>query len=256
MVAFVAERVAEHLADAGEFVLAVETEDHAEEPVELGAFHDLAEEEDVAGEEPFIFRDGEVEVAAEGAAGAGDELVFAEDGGDLFEHGLALVRVDPETGDHVEEAVGVDIFLVGVAAEDEFEFGCGDEFADDVLDIVADDAFSGGEVADAHADDPAFEVGDFFAAPLLDVGLHLDVFRFPVIGLHGPVEFVGPVVFEREEIEGHAFAAIDDAFGAEGFFGFGFVEEEGFGADGEGSFHGEAGQAERFGWVGGAIKLP
>jgi hypothetical protein len=64
------------------------------------------------------------------------------------------------------------------------------------------------------------------------------------------------VVFEREEIEGHAFAAIDDAFGAEGFFGFGFVEDEGFGADGEGSFHGVSRLAGRVGRVEGATKLP
>jgi hypothetical protein len=54
----------------------------------------------------------------------------------------------------------VDVFLVGVAAEHELEFGRGDHLADDVEDVVADDALGGGEVADAHHDDPALDVGD------------------------------------------------------------------------------------------------
>ena len=57
VVRFVAQGVAEHLADAGEFVLAVEAEDHAEEAVELGAFHALAEDEDVLGEGLFVLGD-------------------------------------------------------------------------------------------------------------------------------------------------------------------------------------------------------
>ena len=64
VVRLVAEGVAEHLADAGEFVLAVEGEDHAEEAVELGAFHDLAEHEDVFRERLLVLRNGEVDVAA------------------------------------------------------------------------------------------------------------------------------------------------------------------------------------------------
>jgi len=53
------------------------------------------------------------------------------------------VRVDAERGDHVEQRVGVDVFLVRVAAEDELQLGRGDEFADNVLDIVADNALGG-----------------------------------------------------------------------------------------------------------------
>jgi hypothetical protein len=80
--------------------------------------------------------------------------------GIILEHRLALVRVDAEGGDHVEQRVGVDVLLMRVAAEHELELGRGDQLADDVLDVVADDALGGGEVADAHADDPALVVGD------------------------------------------------------------------------------------------------
>ena len=47
MVGFVSESIAEHLANAGKFVLAIEREDHTEEPVELRPLHALAEDEDI-----------------------------------------------------------------------------------------------------------------------------------------------------------------------------------------------------------------
>ena len=234
MVRLIAEGVAEHLADAGELVLAVEGEDHAEEAVELGAFHDLAEHEDVFRESLLVGGDGEVDVAAEGAGVGDDEVVFRGDGGDVLEHGLALVRVDAEGGDHVNEAVGVDVFLVGVAAEDKLQLGGGDDLADDVEDVVTDDALGGGEVADAHLDDPALDIGDLVGAPLLDVFLHRDVLRLPMVVLHRLVEVVGPGVFERQDVEEHRVLAVDDFLGIVGEFGLGLIEDEGAGAEGDG----------------------
>jgi hypothetical protein len=52
----VAQRVAEHLPDARELVLPVEREHHAEEAVELGALHALAEDEDVLRQQASCFR--------------------------------------------------------------------------------------------------------------------------------------------------------------------------------------------------------
>ncbi len=227
VVGFVTQSVAEHLADAGEFVLAVEAEDHSKEAVELGAFHDLAEEEDVLGEGLLVFEFGEIEVATEATGVVHDEVVLGLDGGDVLEHGLALVRVQAKGGDHVDEAVGVDVFFVGVAAEDEFELGSGHRFADDVDDIVTDDALGGGEVSDAHLDDPTFNIGDLTPLPLLDIGLHLDVLGLPVIGLHGLIKIIGPLVFEGEDVEEHGLAAIDHFFGVQGGFGFILIEDEG-----------------------------
>jgi hypothetical protein len=147
------------------------------------------------------------------------------------------MRVDAEARDHVEQAVSVDVFLVSMAAEDELQLGGGDELAHDVLDVVADDAFSSGEVADGHHDDPAFVLGDFVGAPLFDVLLHLDVFRFPVIGLHEAVQIVGPLILQGEEVEGHGLATIDDAFGGVGGLSFVLVENELAGSDGVGFVH-------------------
>ena len=63
VVGLVAQRVAEHLADAGKLVLAVEREDHAEEPVELRALHALAEDENVLREQLLVLRLGQIEIA-------------------------------------------------------------------------------------------------------------------------------------------------------------------------------------------------
>ena len=49
MIRLITQGVAEHLADAWEFVLAVEGENHAEEAVKLRTLHDLTEHEDIFG---------------------------------------------------------------------------------------------------------------------------------------------------------------------------------------------------------------
>jgi hypothetical protein len=51
-------------------------------------------------------------------------------------------------------------------------------------------------------------------APLLDVLAHRDVLRLPMVGLHRAVEVVGPLVLQRQEIEGHRLAAVDDRLAA------------------------------------------
>ena len=109
----------------------------------------------------------------------------------------------PRRGDHVQQRVGVDVLLVRVAAEHELELGRRDELAHDADDVVADDPLGGGEVADAHAHDPAVDLGQGARiAPLLDVLAHLDVLGLPVVGLHRAVELVGPAVAQREQVEG------------------------------------------------------
>ena len=57
------------------------------------------------------------------------------------------------------------------------------------------------------------------------------------VRLHLPVEIVGPLVLQRQEIETHGFPAIDDFLGGESGFGFRLVEDERLGADLEGLLH-------------------
>ena len=238
MVRFVAQRVAEHLADARELVLAVEREDHAEQAVELGAFHALPEGEHVFGEELLIVRIGEIEVAAQPFGDAGDELILLHDGLNVFEHRLALVRVDTEGGDHVEKRIGVDVLFMSVATEHELKLRRGDELTDHVLDVVTHNAFGGGKVSDAHTDDPTFLVGhNAVVAPLLDVLTHGYVFWLPVIGLHRAVELIGPLILQGEQIEGHRVATINHFFSGKRGLRFVLIEDEGFGADLKGFLH-------------------
>ena len=138
----------------------------------------------------------------------------------------------------------MDVLLMGVTPEHEFELGSGDDFADDVEDVVPDDALGGGKVTDAHLDDPAINVGDGLGgvAPLLAILLHWDIFGLPMIVLHLLVELVRPGVFEREDIEEHRLPSVDDALGSKSVFGFATVENEclwadlaGYGFSGHGS---------------------
>jgi hypothetical protein len=125
----------------------------------LRALHALAEHEDVLGQQPLVEGIGKIELAPQVARNPGDELILAHDGRHVLEHRLALVRVDAQGGDHVEKRIGVDILLMGVAAEHELQLRSGHEFADDVLDVVAHDALGRRKVPDAHPDDPPIDVG-------------------------------------------------------------------------------------------------
>ena len=168
-----------------------------------------------------------VEIAAQVGRDAAHELVLARDRRDVREHRLALVRVDPERGDHVQQRVRVDVLLVRVAAEHELQLGRRHELADDVDDVVADDALGGREVADAHPDDPALDVGELLLrAPLLGVALHRDVLGLPVVGLHRPVELVRPAVAQRQQVERVGHASADHALAGERRLGLGRVEHE------------------------------
>ncbi len=232
VVRLVAERVTEHLADAGKLVLAVKRQHHAEKAIELRSFHTLTEEEDVFREQLLVLRLRQIEVAAEIAGVADYKFVLPGDRRDILEHGLALVRVDAERRNHVQQRVGVDVLLMRMPAEHELQLGSGHHLAHDVLDVVAHNALGRRKVANAHPDDPAFDVGDhLLVAPLLDILAHRDVLGLPVIRLHLAIKVVGPLILKREEIEGHGLASVDDLLGGKGFFRLCLVEDECLGAD-------------------------
>jgi hypothetical protein len=149
------------------------------------------------------------------------------------------VRIDPEGGDHVEEGVGVDVLLVGVAPQDKLELRGRHQLSHDVLDVVPDDALGRREIADPHPDDPALDVRHGLGvAPLLDVLAHRDVLGLPVVGLHLAVKVVGPLVFQRKEVERHRLAAVDDALGGKRSFRLRLVEDERLGTYLEDFLHG------------------
>jgi len=120
----------------------------------------------------------------------------------------------------------MDVFLVGMAAKDELELRSGDYLADNVKDIVTHDPLGSGKVSNAHFDDPALDIRNLVGAPLLDVFLHRDVLWLPMIVLHCFVEIVGPLVFQREDVEEHRFLTVDDFFGIVSELGLRLIEDK------------------------------
>ena len=138
------------------------------------------------------------------------------------------MRVDAERTDHVNQRVGVDVFLLRMATQHELElWGC-DRFTDDMENVVAHDAFGSGKITDTHLDDPAIHIGDRSAgvAPMLAILLHRHILWLPVVRLHFFVEVVGPGVFQGQNVEEHRLASIDDALGGECGFGLIAIQYE------------------------------
>ncbi len=142
-----------------------------------------------------------------------------------------LIEVDIQRADDVEQRIHVDAFLGDLAQRSVLQLCSGEVVLDDVKHGIADDAFGGGEIADAHFDDPAFFGGQCPGIPVLHVARHVDHIRFPMVGLHLFVDAVGLVIFQRQHVQFGAAVAIDHALAGETLARFGFVETEGFGAE-------------------------
>ena len=210
VVGFVPEGVAEHLADAGELVLTPQGENHAEETVELSPLHALTEDEHVLGQLLDVLDPGHVEVPPQILGDARHELVLSDNTLNIDEHRLALMRIDSKRADHIEQRVGMDVLLVRVAAKNELQLGSRHHLPNDVKDIVTNDALGRGEIADSHPDNPPVGITELIGAPpLFDILVHRNIFRLPVVRLHIAIQIVGPLVFERQKVEGHRVDAID-----------------------------------------------
>ncbi len=62
---------------------------------------------------------------------------------------------------------------------------------------------------------------------MFDIFLHGDVFWLPVVVLHGLIQIIRPLVFEREDIEEHRFTTVDHFFCGKSLFSLCFIEHEG-----------------------------
>ena len=163
----------------------------------MSTFHTLPEHKNILGEFLLIFCGGKVEVTAHVFRDAGNEFVLLTNGFNLFKHRLTLMRIDAQRTNHVKQAVSMDIFFLSMATQNEFKLGCSNQFANDMLDIVTHNAFSCGEVPNAHHDNPSLAIRQFSRVfPLFKVFLHWNIFRLPMIGLHFAIEIVSPLVFE------------------------------------------------------------
>ena len=101
----------------------------------------------------------------------------------------------------MEKGIHVDGLFGDVAEGGVFEFGSGEVVFDDMEDAIAHDALGGGEVADAHFNNPPFFGAQGAGIPLEGVFRHVDDVGFPVVCLHLFIDAVGFVVLEGEDIE-------------------------------------------------------
>jgi hypothetical protein len=114
---------------------------HAEQAVELRSLHALAKKKNILRQRELVLVIGQVHVAAERTAVAHHKIGFVFDRLHILEHGLALVRIDAERADHINQRVGVDVFLLRVATQNQLEFGSCDRLANDMKNVVTNDAF-------------------------------------------------------------------------------------------------------------------
>ena len=124
-----------------------------------------------------------------------------------------------------------------MAAEQQFELGSSHQLTGHMLNIISHNTLSRREITDCHLDDPTLRIRKVGTAPQLDILLHWDVFRLPVIVLHGFIQIICPLIFQRQDIEEHRVLAVNNFFSSIGFCCFRFVEDESFIADCVGFFH-------------------
>ena len=95
-----------------------------------------------------------------------------------------------------------------------------------MLHVVPYDTLGGTEVADSHTDNPPLNIAQVVATPLLDVLGHGDVFRFPVVGFHGAINVVRPLVLQWQQVEGHRLTAVNNALGGVSLLRLGLIQHK------------------------------
>jgi hypothetical protein len=80
-------------------------------------FHALAKEEKVFSESLLILSSCQIHVTTETARVRDHEVGLLLDSGDVFKHSFALVWINAERANHVNEGVRVNILLVRVATQ-------------------------------------------------------------------------------------------------------------------------------------------
>ena len=209
----VAHDVLELLADADHLVLALEGEEHHEAAVEEDSLHDDIEADQV------------LEEGLESLSGLGGEPILHDGGGEAHLEGILLIDgihfvihvenlalVQRETLDDILEGVCVDCLFEALTKHVLTGLGIGDVLEDREHDIVPDKALGGAEEAEVAHDDLALIGSEFVGLPELDISLHRDLIRHPVIGAALGVVIPGPGVLQGHELVHIDLLAVDQAF--------------------------------------------
>ena len=207
----VAHDVLELLADADHLVLALEGEEHHEAAVEEDALHDDVETDEVLekGSQP-LGGVGLESIVHEGGGEGHLEGVLVVDRVHLMVHVEDLALVEREALHDVLEGVGVDRLLECLTQHVLAGFGVGDVLEDREHDIVAHETLGGAEETEVAHDDLTLLCRELVGFPELDVALHGDLIRHPVVGATLVVVIPGPRVLEGHELIDINLVAVDE----------------------------------------------
>lgn len=203
--------VLELLADADHLVLALEGEKHHKSAIEEDALHDDVEANKVLEEglEPLggicfeaLLHDGGSEAHLEG--------ILVVDGGHLMVHVEDLTLIKRKTLDDVLEGVRVDRLFKGLTQHVLAGFRVGDVLEDREHDVVANEALCRAEEAEVAHDNLTLLCSQLVGLPELDVALHGDLIRHPVVGATFVVVIPGPGVLQGHELVHIDLLAVDE----------------------------------------------
>ena len=209
----VAHDVLELLADADHLVLALEGEEHHEAAVEEDPLHDDVESDEVLEELLKTLGGvcGETLFHNRGSKGH-LEGILVVNGIDLVVHVEDLTLIKRETLDDVLESVRVDRLLEGLAQHVLTGLGIGNVLEDGEHDVVPHQALRSAEETQIAHDDLTLVGGELVGLPELDVALHRDLVRHPVVGAALGVVIPGPGVLQGHELVHVNLLAVDQAF--------------------------------------------
>ena len=209
----VAHDVLELLADADHLVLALEGEEHHEAAVEEDSLHDDVEADQVLQEllKPLDGVGGEA-LLHDGSGEGHLKGILVVNGIHLVVHVENLTLIKRKALDDVLEGVGVDRLLEGLAKHVLTGLGVGDVLEDCEHDVVPDKALSSAEEAEIPHDDLTLVGGELVGLPELDIALHRDLIRHPVVGAALGVVIPGPGVLQGHELVHIDLLAVDQAF--------------------------------------------
>lgn len=208
----VAQDVLVLLGGAGHLVLAAQGQNLHEAHIEEHAFHDAGEHDQALQELLVRSRGAGLEVRVGQRVDEGDEeIVLVADRLDLVIGVEDFGFIQTQAFHDVLVGVGVDRFFEGLAQQELAAFRRGDVAVGAQHDVVGGQRVGRDEETEVALDQTALVFGQAVRVlPQLDIALHIDFLRHPVVGAGGQVFLPGPFVLERHQLV-HIGAAIDDA---------------------------------------------